>query len=71
MWPAEQREEYRGVAGYWAAQAVRFLVYLLIFLPIVGVPALIFSVLQYIWWILMLPLRLLRKHTSSVQPKAG
>ncbi len=71
MWPAEQREEYRGVAGYRAAQTVRFLAYLFVFLPIFGVPALIFSMLRYVWWILMLPLRLLRKHTSDVQPKAG
>ena len=27
IWPAEQREEYRGVAGYLAAQTVRFLAY--------------------------------------------
>ena len=71
IWPAEQREEYRGVAGYRAAQTVRFLAYFVIFLPIVGVPALIFLLLRYAWRILMLPLRFFRKHTQGVEPKAG
>ena len=71
IWPAEQREEYRGVAGYLAAQTVRFLGYFVIFLPIVGVPALIFLLLRYAWRILMLPLRFFRKHTQGVETKTG
>ena len=59
------------VAGYRAAQTVRFLAYFVIFLPIVGVPALIFLLLRYAWRILMLPLRFFRKHTQGVEPKAG
>ncbi|MGI9404322.1 MAG: hypothetical protein ACR2OF_07440 [Hyphomicrobium sp.] len=71
IWPPEQREEYRGVAGYRAAQTARFLAFLLVFLPLAGVPALFVSMLQYVWRILMLPLRFFRRHTSRAEPKAG
>ena len=33
LWPPEQEAEYAGRAGYWAACAVRFLGYALVFLP--------------------------------------
>jgi len=71
IWPVEQREEYRGVAGYRAAQAARFLAFFLIFLPVAGVPALIVSLFQYGWGIVMLPLRFFRRHASRAEPKAG
>jgi len=61
VWPIEQREDYRGVAGYRSAQAARFLAFLLVFLPVAGVPALVVSLFQYGWGILKLPLRFLRR----------
>jgi len=71
IWPPEQREEYRGATGYRAAVSVRFLAFLFIFLPIVGVPALIVSMLQYVWSILILPLRLFRRYSPGGEPKTG
>ena len=43
IWPPEERAEYGTTVGYRAAQAVRLLAYLLVFLPLAGVPALIAS----------------------------
>jgi hypothetical protein len=69
LWPPEQRAEYRGAAGYRLAQGVRFLAFLLVFLPLVGIPALIATVLQQAWSVLTLPVRAFR--WISARPAAG
>ena len=43
IWPPEQRAEYAGRVGYEAARAVRFLAFLLVFLPVVALPAMLVS----------------------------
>lgn len=60
LWPPESRSEYRGVIGYRAAQAARMLAFVLVFLPIVGLPAFIASFALQVYGIAMLPFRFLR-----------
>jgi hypothetical protein len=60
LWPAERREEYRGAIGYHSARATRLLAMLLLFLPLVGIPALIASTLSQLWRVLTAPFRFLR-----------
>jgi hypothetical protein len=60
LWPKEQREEYGSAFGYRAAQAARFLAYLLVFLPIVGVPAFVVSLLLQMWALITFPVRAVR-----------
>jgi hypothetical protein len=71
LWPAEQRSEYSGAIGYRAAQAVRLLVFVLLFLPIAGTPALLVSLMLQLFGVVMLPFRFLRWAASLVQAKAG
>jgi len=60
LWPPEKRDEYRGAIGYRLAQFARLLAFLFVFLPIVGIPAFIASLLQQAWSIAMLPIRAAR-----------
>lgn len=64
LWPAEQRAEYAGAVGYQAARVVRVLLYLLVFLPIVGIPAGVWAMLVglagQLWALLTAPYRLVR-----------
>lgn len=39
IWPAEDRGEYGGGAGYWAARVIRGLVFVFLFVPLVAVVA--------------------------------
>ncbi len=57
LWPPEQRAGYAGRTGYWAARTVRFLAYVLLFLPVVGFPAFLWLCILQIWSVLMLPVR--------------
>lgn len=60
IWPAERREDYGNAAGYHAARLVRMLAGLLIFLPVVGIPALVASLLAQLWRLITSPIRLWR-----------
>ena len=71
FWPAEQRAEYRGAAGYRAAQAMRLLAFFIWFLPIVGVPALLVALILQLWGFVTLPFRFLRWLASRFEAKAG
>ncbi len=59
VWPPEERKEYRNVYGYWAARSVRMLVFIFLFLPIVGVPAFFFAILDQLLGLLLIPVRML------------
>ncbi len=71
LWPPEQRAEYAGAFGYRAAQAARLLAFLLIFLPIVGAPALIASLLLQLWALVTLPARAVRWLFARSEAPAG
>jgi hypothetical protein len=71
LWPAERRSEYGGAAGYRAAQAARLIAFLLLFLPLVGLPALLVALILQLYAIAMLPFRFLRWIVSGLVAKAG
>jgi len=57
VWPPEAREEYSGATGYYAARAARFLAFLLLFLPLAGLPAFLWSMALQLWGMLTSPFR--------------
>jgi len=71
LWPPESRGEYGGAAGYRAAQAARLVAFVLIFLPIAGLPAFFIALALQLLGLLMLPFRFLGWLASRVQAKAG
>lgn len=71
IWPAEQRGEYGNAVGYRAAQAARLLAFVAVFVPLVGFPALIGSLLQQAWAILTLPARAVRWLAARGEARAS
>ncbi len=57
VWKKETRGDYSNAAGYYAARVVKFLVFVLIFLPIVGLPAFLVGVLGQAVAIVSAPFR--------------
>ncbi len=49
IWPLEERGEYAGRVGYWAARTLRGTLYLLIFLPIVSPVSAPIAAVQGLW----------------------
>ncbi len=45
LWPAEQRADYGGAGGYWAARVFRLAAFALVFLPLAGPAALVATLL--------------------------
>jgi hypothetical protein len=60
IWPPEQRQDYAGRLGYVAARVARFLARIFVFLPLVGIPALIWLGILQLWSLLTAPFRGLR-----------
>ena len=71
VWPPEDRAEYGTAVGYRAAQAVRLLAYLLVFLPLAGMPALVVSFVQQLWALAMLPVRAARWLSARARAEAA
>jgi len=71
IWPPEQGSEYRGVIGYRAAQAARIAALVLVFLPIAGVPAFLWTILMQLWSLVTAPLRLMGRVRARLSPRAG
>ncbi|MCB1505382.1 MAG: hypothetical protein KDJ47_10450 [Hyphomicrobiaceae bacterium] len=63
LWPAEDRAEYGGRFGYHAARAMRGAAFVLIFMPVAGIPAglwaLIKGTIDQLWFFITLPFRVL------------
>jgi hypothetical protein len=57
IWPPEQRGEYAGRLGYWSARVARTLACVLIFMPIVGLPALFWLGALQLWNVVTAPFR--------------
>jgi hypothetical protein len=71
LWPAERRQEYRAAVGYHAARLVRLVLFVLVFMPLIGAPALIWSIVLQIWAWLTLPVRGWRWLTRRRSAAAG
>jgi len=69
IWPREQRREYAGRLGLWAARAVRLLAFLLLFLPLAGLPALLWFGTLNVWYVLTAPLRFLGWIRDRLSPR--
>lgn len=57
LWPREERSEYSGRLGYVAARVVRALAFTLLFLPVVGFPAFLWSGALSIWGTITAPFK--------------
>lgn len=57
VWPAEEREDYANSYGYWAAKIVRGIVFIFLFLPVVGIPAFFITILDQLLGLILLPFR--------------
>lgn len=60
LWPAEDRAQYASATGYRLARGARFLLYLVVFTPLVGIPAFAWACLLQLWTMLTAPVRALR-----------
>ncbi len=61
IWPPEARGEYSGAAGFYAARIARLVAFVLIFLPLAGLPALMVTLVVYLFNIIMAPFRFVRR----------
>lgn len=68
LWPPEDRREYAGRLGYAAARAARLAAFLLVFLPLAGLPALIWTGVLQLWGVLSAPFRALSWLRARLQP---
>lgn len=71
IWPAEARKEYAGRIGYQLARVARGLAFVLIFLPVAGAFALIWSLLLQVWGWLTAPVRLVARIRGRAAAKTG
>ena len=71
IWLPEDRAEYDGALGYWLARGVRGLLFVFVFLPVVGLPAFVRYLGVQIWAIVTAPVRLLGWLRDRLLPRAG
>jgi hypothetical protein len=71
IWPSEQRAEYGGWVGYRSAQLARLAAFLLLFLPIVGLPALVASFFLQFWSLATLFVRAVRRLFARTEARAS
>lgn len=69
LWPAEQRQDYAGRFGYIAARVARFLACVLIYLPLAGIPALLWLGVLQLWNVITWPFRAARWLWDRVTPR--
>ena len=71
VWPQEERTEYSSWIGYRSAQLVRFVFFVFLFLPLVGVPAMIWNFLLQAWGWVTLPWRVFKWIFGSGQARSS
>jgi hypothetical protein len=59
VWPPEMASEYASRVGLFLARVVRGLVFLIVFLPLAGIPAAIANFGYSLWGYIMLPFRVM------------
>ena len=55
MWRRDEPEEYRSLFGYYAGRVVEWLLYLFVYLPIVGIPAFVVTIFAQLLTIILMP----------------
>lgn len=68
IWPPEQRGEYASRLGYGMARLARMLIGVVLFLPLVGLPALLWLGLLQLWTLVTIPFRGLRWLWTRLSP---
>ena len=72
LWPKEERAEYSSTLGYYAGRTVRVAVLVLMFTPLVGIPAGLWvgltSLLGQLWFIITMPFRAVRWVWRQIGP---
>ncbi|MCB1501168.1 MAG: hypothetical protein KDK07_15505 [Bauldia sp.] len=75
LWPVEERSEYAGAFGYHAARIVRLVLFVLVFLPLVGIPVGLWAILkgfaEQVWFFVTLPFRMVRWVWRRIVPEHG
>jgi hypothetical protein len=69
IWPPEARQDYSGSAGYIAARLARELAFFVIFLPLAGFPAFLWSICLGLWNVITMPLRFFAWVRGLVAPR--
>jgi hypothetical protein len=71
VWPPEMASEYASRVGLFLARVVRGLVFLIVFLPLAGIPAAIANFGYSLWGYIMLPFRVLFWIASKFRRRAA
>jgi hypothetical protein len=69
IWPPEVRAEYGSLAGYVLARAVRMILFVVIFLPLAGLPLFLRYLALQAWAIITAPVRALRWLRNRLVPR--
>ncbi|MEO1719334.1 MAG: hypothetical protein AAFR23_03795 [Pseudomonadota bacterium] len=59
VWPPEQRAEYGNLLGFFLARLVRWSLFVIVWLPLVGIPAGVSAIAMQAFGLIMLPFRML------------
>jgi hypothetical protein len=68
IWPAEDRADYRSYSGYALARFARGLMFLLLFLPVVGLPLFLRYIALQVWALATAPVRAMRWMRDRLAP---
>jgi len=60
LWPPQRRDGYRSVIRFYSTRVARFIIFLLLFLPVVAVPGALVTLALQLWAIVTWPFRMLR-----------
>ena len=69
LWPAERRAGYSNALGFHLARSVRLLFFVLVFLPVSGIPAALSNVAMQLWMMLTFPFRFFRRLLKPEPPQ--
>lgn len=69
LWPPKGREAYRNAVAFHGLRFARFMIFLLLFLPVVAMPAAVMAIILQVWAIVTWPFKavrgLLRRRAAS------
>ncbi len=71
IWPPESRDDYASTVGYGLARAVRGMIFVLLFLPLAGLPLFLRYLGLQVWAIISAPIRALRWLRERLSPRTS